>query len=494
MGTVHNYVTDPSLRARAAGVQSWYYRDPVGNEYLPNYFASKDTVNGGPHETGAFVASGYNTEVCTDMPGIPAGSNLTVRVQVRRQSTSVTPSVSLENFGGSVVAGPVALTSVTTSTVGYSWHEVTFTNVTADPCRLRLHGTGGHTWITRALVTEQPPPIVPSYWDGSTADSAELTYSWAGTPDQSVSLQATVEPATVVTVTDPGPQSSTVGTADELTATGSTTHASGTLTWSWGGLPPGLSATGPTVTGTPTTAGTYPVSVTATDPSGESATVEVTWTVSEAPVTPTVVTITDPPAQTRSVGTALALQLTGTTTHPSGVLTWSVDVLPAGLILSGDTITGTPTTEGTLTSVVTATDDDGSSDTAELVWTITAADGGPEPEPDPEADELAAAAAELAPRVAAHVGRAGDTDALELAEAHMPTLLLFVKSYTRGNGFLGYVPSAELAAVIVTAGARMLANPDQLAYSVGDQRVSEGFSSWTLAERFVLDGYRKRFA
>ena len=44
------------------------------------------------------------------------------------------------------------------------------------------------------------------------------------------------------------------------------------------------------------------------------------------------------------------------------------------------------------------------------------------------------------------------------------------------------------------ASARMLANPGNSEYGTGVVSFGEGFNSWTLAERAVLDRYRKRAA
>ncbi|MBM9505258.1 putative Ig domain-containing protein [Streptomyces sp. KK5PA1] len=83
-----------------------------------------------------------------------------------------------------------------------------------------------------------------------------------------------------VTVTNPGSQTGTAGTAASLQL-GATDTAGGTLSWTAGGLPAGLSiapATG-LISGTPTTAGTYTVTATATDSTGPSGTATFTWTV-----------------------------------------------------------------------------------------------------------------------------------------------------------------------------------------------------------------------
>jgi Malectin domain/Ricin-type beta-trefoil lectin domain/Putative Ig domain len=84
-----------------------------------------------------------------------------------------------------------------------------------------------------------------------------------------------------VTVGNPGSQTSTVGTAASLQV-GATDSASGqTLTYSATGLPAGLSINSSTglISGTPTTAGTSSVTVTAKDTTGASGTASFSWTV-----------------------------------------------------------------------------------------------------------------------------------------------------------------------------------------------------------------------
>lgn len=71
-----------------------------------------------------------------------------------------------------------------------------------------------------------------------------------------------------------------------------------------------------------------------------------------------------------------------------------------------------------------------------------------------------------------------------------------VRAYTRGVGFESGEANTELAAVILTASARLFTNGGQIRYALtkGPQAASfgDGFSGWTLAELAVLNRYRVR--
>jgi hypothetical protein len=83
-----------------------------------------------------------------------------------------------------------------------------------------------------------------------------------------------------VTVTSPGSQNSTVGTAVSQQITATDSAAGQTLTYSATGLPAGLStSTSGLISGTPTAAGTSNVTVTATDSTGAAGSAAFSWTV-----------------------------------------------------------------------------------------------------------------------------------------------------------------------------------------------------------------------
>jgi hypothetical protein len=83
-----------------------------------------------------------------------------------------------------------------------------------------------------------------------------------------------------VTVTNPGNQTGTIGTAVSLPISATDT-AAGTLSYRATSLPAGLSISSSSgrISGTPTTAGTSNVTVTATDTTGPSGSTSFTWTI-----------------------------------------------------------------------------------------------------------------------------------------------------------------------------------------------------------------------
>jgi hypothetical protein len=117
-----------------------------------------------------------------------------------------------------------------------------------------------------------------------TATGAANTYNgpagW-GTPDGLTAFQSTSATGNTVTVTNPGNQTSTVGTAVSLQITATDSASGQTLAYSATGLPAGLSVNSGTglISGTPTTAGSNSVTVTAKDTTGASGSASFTWTI-----------------------------------------------------------------------------------------------------------------------------------------------------------------------------------------------------------------------
>jgi hypothetical protein len=144
-----------------------------------------------------------------------------------------------------------------------------------------------------------------------------------GTPDGVTAFTSGSTTGNTVTVTNPGSQSGTVGTAASLQVSASDSAAGQTLTYSATGLPAGLSINSSTglISGTPTTAATSSVTVTATDTTGASGSASFSWTISSSGTGCTAAQLlTNPGFETGSISPW---------TSTSGVLANTSDGVPA---------------------------------------------------------------------------------------------------------------------------------------------------------------------
>jgi len=170
---------------------------------------------------------------------------------------------------------------------------------------------------------------------------------------------------TAPVITSPTTAPATVGTPFITYVIGATGFPT---SYSASGLPPGLTLNTFTgaITGTPTTAGTSLVTLTATNAAG-STSATLTITVAAAAVAPI---ITSPTTAAGTVGTPFVTYVIAATGLPTS---YSATGLPAGLTLDPLTgaINGTPTTAGTSAVTIQATNATGTS-TATVTVTIGA--------------------------------------------------------------------------------------------------------------------------
>src|SRR5215469_2211007 len=218
--------------------------------------------------------------------------------------------------------------------------ETTFTwsqtglpaGVAIDPATGLISGTFATPFTGQVTVTATD----------ATAAMGSATFTWTA--------------KNTVTINPVGAQAGAPGTAAALQITAADDNPTQTLTYTDTGLPPGLAinpASG-LISGTPTTPGTYPVTVTATDTVKETATIGFTWTIGN------LVKVIAPAAEKSAVGTAItAVKVTATDSTAGETITFGAAGLPAGLKIAAGTgvITGTPTGPGgTFAVTVTATD------------------------------------------------------------------------------------------------------------------------------------------
>ena len=278
-----------------------------------------------------------------------------------------------------------------TATVTVTW---TITNVITTPTtgdQSDVSGTPIATVDTSA--TDSSPVATLSYTDSGTLPPGlsvdPSTGAVTGTPTTGGTFAVTITASDdagfsatdtftwvvtdVLAATGPGDQSSVSGSAvTPVSASATDTSSTATVTWSDGGtLPPGLSVdpTAGTVSGTPTTAGTYAVFLTATDGAGYAATTSFTWTITN------VVTAAVVGDQASVSGSAITpLPAAATDTSSTATVGYSDGgTLPPGLAVDpvAGTISGTPTTAGTYAVTITATDSAGYSATSSFTWTVT---------------------------------------------------------------------------------------------------------------------------
>lgn len=191
----------------------------------------------------------------------------------------------------------------------------------------------------------------------SANNTAQATYS--------ITIEATIA---ITTTTLPTGYANSAYPSTTLAATG----GSGGFTWTWAAasgssLPAGLSlSTGGVITGTPTTAGAYSVVVTVKDSASHTQTATLTLTVNAGV---SVTTASLPAGYVSSAYTSTTLAATGGAGSPY-TWTWAAasgSSLPGGLNLSSaGVISGTPTTAGTYSVVVTAKDSVGNTGSATL--------------------------------------------------------------------------------------------------------------------------------
>jgi subtilase family serine protease len=231
-----------------------------------------------------------------------------------------------------------------------------------------------HTSNLYDVTTGNDGSSSPAYL--STAEVGFDGPTGLGTPNGIAAFSAGSTTGNTVTVTNPGSKTGTVGTAASLQISATDSASGQTLTYSATGLPTGLSiSSSGLISGTPSSAGSYSVVVKATDTTGASGSASFTWTVSAA--SGNTVTVTNPGSKSSVAGTAASLQISATDSASGQTLTYSATGLPTGLsISSSGLISGTPTTAGTYSVVVKATDTTGASGSASFTWTVTAAGGG----------------------------------------------------------------------------------------------------------------------
>jgi hypothetical protein len=301
------------------------YRFNPGGGLPPGTSFAKDTLSGTPTTVGSF---GFSIVLADSAGGV------------------VTKGFSL------VVVPPTTPTITVGGTVGDGKVDVPYTGQLS-----ASGGTGPYTFSGTGL---------PNGLALSTSGAITGTPTTAG--PFTLSVTATDSKGTLgsnsfaIAIAPPDVKILTVSLPDGVLDTGysATLSASGGVppySWTVTGLPDGVTATGPVISGTPKTVGTFTVTVTVKDSAPGSTPQTKTFSVNVV-AAPLIITTATLPNGTVGTAYSASVGASGGTTP----LTFSATGLPDGLSISAaGAITGTPTTPGAATIVVTVKDKGGAS-------------------------------------------------------------------------------------------------------------------------------------
>ncbi len=338
-------MTDVTEAQVLSDQSAWSAAETAGTVTASEENGVVTVTNTGAGAVGVPVTVPEGTTVANTAFGSPYGGELSGWTSVAGTGTTtltehVSPTITSANSAASIVGAPFSDTVTTTGAPAAA-----LTETGAMPTGLTFVDNGNGT----ATISGTPA--------AGTGGSYPITIT-AKNANGTATQVFTLTNAQAPTITSASTAAFIVGTAGTYTVT-TTGYPAATITES-GTLPTGLTfvagTTGTaTIAGTagPGTAGTYPVTVSATNSSGSTATLALTITVAAASAP----AITSAAAADFTLGTAGAFAVT-TTGSPTPAVT-ETGTLPAGLTFVDQgngtaLLSGTPTATGTATLTVTA--------------------------------------------------------------------------------------------------------------------------------------------
>jgi len=225
--------------------------------------AVRNSVNSGI--SYALAAGNSNANACNSSPSRVA-EGITVGASTRTDARA-----SFSNYGTclDIFAPGQDITS--------AWYTSdTATNTISGTSMAAPHVAGAAALYLATNTGATPTQVRDNMVSTSTLN--KITNPGSGSPNRLLYVAGST--GNVVTVTNPGSRTATVGTATSLQITASSSGG-GALTYSATGLPPGLSINSSSglISGTPTTTGTYTTTVTATDSTSATGSATFSWTV-----------------------------------------------------------------------------------------------------------------------------------------------------------------------------------------------------------------------
>jgi Pro-kumamolisin, activation domain/Putative Ig domain/Bacterial Ig-like domain (group 3) len=313
--SVWNDTTAPGAGAGGGGISSLW----TAPSYQSGAPASLRVINAGSSRSPCHAGSG---SYCREVPDVSADAD-------PRTGYLISYEGSWTGAGGTSAAAPLwaAFTALVNASSGCDHTPIGFAN----PVLYKAAANGYPSDFSD--ITSGDNDYTATNGGRFAAATGYDMASGLGTPIGSALPTALCSgggpPGNTVTVTNPGTQAGTLGTAASLQINATDSDGGATLTYSATGLPARLSINSSTglISGTTTTAGGSNVTVTATDPTGAHGSASFTWTVTtrstrtSVSCSPVSVPVGDATRCTVTVSDTDA----GSVTTPGGAVSFSSD-------------------------------------------------------------------------------------------------------------------------------------------------------------------------
>lgn len=289
-----------------------------------------------------------NGPAISGTPNTPGSSNVTIRLA----DGSTPPQTTQKSLTFLVVVGPLTITTsspLPVAAVGAPYTQTLTASGGVTPINWSI-GSGGlpaGLSLNGATISGTPAGAGITSFTVHAADS--------GTPQQTADKAFTVTVTSPLTITTSSPLSTgSVGASysQSLAASGGT----GPYSWSIaaGSLPTGLTLTGATISGAPSTPGNSSFAVRVTDAGIPQQVAEKTLTLL---VVSSLTITTSSPLPTATIGVTYSQNLTATGGNSNYVFSVFAGALPSGISLTpAGTLAGNPSTPGSFNFTVRVTD------------------------------------------------------------------------------------------------------------------------------------------